>query len=90
MNFGSRINAFWDSLKIDIYALLAILLLPLLINLPALLGWWSIDPIHFVSRIGSFHTKQLLAGYPFIDPNVGWTSQALGKLSVPEISANVS
>jgi hypothetical protein len=84
MNFGSRINALSDSLKIDIYALLVILLLPLLINLPALLGWWSIDPIHFVSRIGSFHTKQLLAGYPFTDPNVGWTSQALGKLSADE------
>jgi hypothetical protein len=70
--------------KPDAYAVLIILLLPLLINLPGLLGWWSVDPIHFLSRIASFHPQQLLSGYPFTDPNVGWTAQALGKLSADE------
>jgi hypothetical protein len=68
----------------DTYAVLIIFLLPLLVNLPGLLGWWSVDPMHFLSRIESFHPQQLLSGYPFTDPNVGWTAQALGKLSADE------
>jgi hypothetical protein len=72
-----------DSRENDNYAVLIIILLPLLINLPSLLGWWSVDPI-FVSRIASFYPRQLFPGFPFTDPNVGWTAQALGKLSADE------
>jgi hypothetical protein len=72
-----------DSRESDNYAFLIIVLLPVLINLPSLLGWWSVDPI-FVSRIASFYPRQLFPGLPFTDPNVGWTAQALGKLSADE------
>jgi hypothetical protein len=70
--------------KSDGVAVVLILLLPFLVNLPNLLGWWSLDPIHFVSGLQSFRGKQILPGYPWFDPNVGFTAQALGKLSADE------
>jgi hypothetical protein len=81
---GNRTSGFWDSRKNDAYAVLIIFLLPLLINLPSLLGWWTVEPIDFVSRIASFYPRQIVSGLPFTDPNVGWTAQALGKLSADE------
>src|SRR5690349_24385534 len=80
---GNRTSDVSNLRKNDHYAVLIIILLPLLINLPSLLGWWSVDPI-FVSRIASFYPRQLFPGLPFTDPNVGWTAQALGKLSADE------
>jgi hypothetical protein len=70
--------------KNDTCAVLIFSLVPLLVHLPGLLGWWSVDPIHFVSRIASLHGKQILAGYPLIDPTVGTYAEALGKLSADE------
>jgi len=60
----------WD-IQSGIWAVLIIILLPVIIYLPNLFGWWSIDPIHFVAGMASFHGNQILPGLPWIDPNVG-------------------
>jgi hypothetical protein len=70
----------------DIWTAFLIFALPLFIHLPDLLGWWSTNPIHVasVSWLKSFHGKQMLSGFPEIDPTVGTYAQALGKLSADE------
>jgi hypothetical protein len=73
-----------DTRKFDIYACLIIFLLPLLVSLPSLLDWWSADPIRIASGLTSVHGKQMLPGRPWIDPSVGFYSQALGKLAADE------
>jgi hypothetical protein len=77
-------SVFANTRRKDAYFILIIFLLPLLVNLPGLVGWWSVDPIHFCSGIASFHGKQILCGYPWIDPSGGQISQALGKLAADE------
>lgn len=60
-------------------AIWLIALLPLLLKLPVLTGHLTIDPMVFTADIGdiiNFH-----GSYPWIDPNVGFQAQALGKLS---------
>ena len=56
-----------------------ILLMPLLLSLPVLAGHVSIDPMVYVASVGD--TIHFRGGYPWIDPNVGFHAQALGKLS---------
>ena len=75
----------FGSLKSEVCPILIILLLPLLVNLPGLVEWSSIDPLHFCPGLLSFfHGRQLLRGWPWIDPSVGYNSQALGKLAADE------
>jgi hypothetical protein len=83
-NLGDQTQAAWDIPKNDAHAILFIVLLPLVFSLPSLLGWCSSDPIHFVTQITSFHGKQIVGGYPWIDPTVGTYAEALGKLSADE------
>ena len=80
---GKRTNSSLETRKKDIYAVLVILLLPILITLPCLLGFWNVDPIYFISGLTSRFT-QTFPLLPWIDPNAGTTSQALGKLSADE------
>ena len=65
-----------------------LIFLPVLIQLPALLGYWNPDPSLFVGGLGD-HFK-FNGSYPWIDPNVGFQAQALGKLSAEQwLSAQV-
>lgn len=57
-----------------------LLLLPLFIQLPALLGYYNPDPMYFTGNIGG-HAEVVHMGIPWADPNVGYQGQALGKLS---------
>ncbi|MBV8158039.1 MAG: hypothetical protein JO278_10295, partial [Dyella sp.] len=59
-----------------------IVLLPVLIQLPVLLGWYDSDPMLFVGSVGD--GARFREGYPWIDPNVGFQAQALGKLSADQ------
>jgi len=61
---------------------LLLLLLPLLVNLPALAGWYVTDPLAFFGGTGVSGKHH--AGYPWIDPNVGFQAQALGRLSAEQ------
>jgi hypothetical protein len=64
------------------FAFWALLILPILVRLPQLLGWSNVDPLVFVGAIGD--TAKLPAGTPWIDPNVGFQAQALGKLAAEQ------
>jgi hypothetical protein len=81
---GTRVSLLTGTLTRDVCAIICIFLLPLLINVPTFLGWWSVDPVHFFSGIASFHGRQLLHGYPCIDPSTGFIAQALGKVAAQE------
>jgi hypothetical protein len=59
-----------------------LILLPVLIHLPALLGYWNPDPSLFVGGLGD--QFKFNGSYPWIDPNVGFQAQALGKLSADQ------
>jgi hypothetical protein len=56
-----------------------LIFLPVLMQLPSLLGYWNPDPSLFVAALGDH--AQLGVGLPWGDPNVGYQAQALGKLS---------
>jgi hypothetical protein len=62
---------------------LLLLLLPFLANGPALLRVWDTNPAMFFSamRVGG---RRSLPGYPTSDPNIGFTSQAVGRFSADE------
>ncbi len=60
-------------------ALLILIGLPLILHLPALLGFVRMDPLPFVAQVGD--NVAYRGGTPWIDPNVGFQAQALGKLS---------
>jgi hypothetical protein len=79
-------QAFSDARKNDIWPVLLVFVLPLFVHLPDLLGWWSANPLHIVSVswLPSLHGKQMLPGYPEIDPTTGTYAQALGKLAADE------
>ena len=55
-----------------------LVLLPFALNLPLWLLKRSNDPIWFCSGL---NMGALPAGFPFLDPNVGFTSEALGRLA---------
>lgn len=59
-----------------------IVLLPVLLYLPVWLGHLAIDPLVFVGSVGD--SAHFPGGYPWIDPNVGYQAQALGKLSADQ------
>jgi hypothetical protein len=57
-------------------------ILPVFVHLPALSGWFRIDPIYVVSGVtpGTWTTNGLVPGFPWIDGNAGVTTEALGGL----------
>ncbi len=59
--------------------LILLAVLPLVLQLPLLLLGRSTDPIWFIS--GLTQSSHLVPFWPFIDPNVGFTSEALGRLA---------
>ncbi len=59
----------------------ALVLLPLLIQIPALAGWLNPNPMPLLSGLGIIPHPPLIAGFPgWLDPNVGTNNQALGPL----------
>lgn len=72
-------SEFFSGRRVSIWLLI---LLPVLMQLPALLGYWNPDPSLFVGGLGD-HFK-FNGAYPWIDPNVGFQAQALGKLSADQ------
>lgn len=61
------------------FAVWLILLLPLLLKLPVFMGHVTNDPAVYTAGIGD--VIQFRGAYPWIDPNAGFQTQALGKLS---------
>jgi hypothetical protein len=73
--------ALWRPRREDRAPLLTLALVPLLVALPALLGVMRADPALSVGYLGLGVHGHALPGYPYIDPNSGFTAQALGRLA---------
>ena len=65
----------------DRRALTLVILLPLLLALPGLVGLLKSDPMFYLSALGLDVQPGLIRGSPYIDPNSGYSTQALGYLS---------
>lgn len=61
-----------------------LLIMPVIGRLPSLLMGVSTNPIWFQSAAVLDVGRQILPGWPFGDPNVGWTNQALGHLAAQD------
>src|SRR5512142_3449252 len=61
----------------DGWAALALILLPILARLPELLGLVHANALGYTAALGTA-SPGFVGGQPTIDPNVGFTSQALG------------
>lgn len=72
----------WKKLFRDYLPLILLVLMPTLIQLPALLGSYDPDPLALVASVGDSGKHH--SGNPWIDPNVGFQGQALGKLSADQ------
>ncbi len=68
----------------DGLALALLIVLPLLLALPELAGYLGTDPLIHVSGIVTPNGRPLVRGEPFIDPNGGFTTQALGAFAASE------
>jgi len=60
---------------------LILLLIPFIAHLPPLLCGLSTDPIWYYSWMVSGARQGLYAGEPYLDPNMGFVTQALGTLA---------
>ena len=71
-----------EASRVNPYPWLFLAMLPVFVHLPALSGWFRIDPIYVVSGVtpGTWTTNGLVPGFPWIDGNAGVTTQALGGL----------
>ena len=61
-----------------------LILLPFLVELPLLIFGLSTNPIWFDSGITFGTHGGIVPGLPYIDPNVGFTTQALGRLAAED------
>jgi hypothetical protein len=68
----------WRCSREDFAPLLLIVLLPLVVAAPQLVGILHADPILYVGSIAQGIKPGFVAGVPFIDPNNGFQTQALG------------
>lgn len=61
-----------------------IVVLPLLVRLAENLGWFLADPVYRLSRLTHSVTPGLPPGVEIVDPNIDFTTQALGYLATEE------
>lgn len=73
------IAALWPFEFEDRRAILLIILLPLLVALPQLVGVLKADPILYHGGLTIDHAPGLLKGLPYTDPNNAVSTQALGR-----------
>ncbi len=71
----------WQVKREDWLPIFIIILLPLLLTLPKLMGFLLADPALYFSWAAENLTHGWLPGYPYIDPNNGFTAQSLGRLA---------
>ena len=71
-------------------AMLALVALPLLVKLPLLLGLVVSDPMAIFARLYAAPPTTVIGGWPTIDPNIAYTSHALGSLAARLLAAGGS
>src|SRR5687767_6298508 len=64
--------------RADVAPLLAIVLLPIALALPQLFGYFHADPMVYRAKVTSEVASGVLPGVPYIDPNDGFQTQAVG------------
>lgn len=67
--------------RLDVSPIAIILLIPFLVAFPDLTGLLKSNPMLTYGYMGIGVTPGILPGTPYLDPNVGYTIQALGKLA---------
>ena len=67
------------------WALLALVLVPCILQSPALFGWLSCNPIYSTSGLGTSGPSLLTHGTCWVDGNTGGTVQSLSGLSAQEL-----
>jgi hypothetical protein len=72
-----RLSA-WRPTRADLVPLLLIVLLPTLLALPQLTPWVKASPMYYVGGLTESFERGPLRGVPYIDPNNGFQTQALG------------
>ncbi len=70
----------WRPRQNDLPALLGIAIIPLVVALPELAGLLHDNPLIYLSDAARNVRGGWLPGYPYIDPNDAYTTQALGRL----------
>jgi hypothetical protein len=68
----------WSPRREDVAPALWIVLLPLLVALPQLAGWLLSDPTVYAGGMTRDWVHGIVGGFPKIDPNSAYTTQALG------------
>lgn len=68
----------------DRAALAVLVLLPLVVALPRLLGFFLADPVLIWGEVSIGHQEGAVPGAAYIDPNAGYATQALGALAANE------
>ncbi|HUQ27545.1 MAG TPA: hypothetical protein VM051_03080 [Usitatibacter sp.] len=71
-------GALWRPDRRDLHAMAVIVLATALLALPQLTSWLRADPLYYTSGLGMNLKPGLLPGAPYIDPNNGFQTQALG------------
>ena len=74
----------WRPTRADRAPLVAVVLLPLIAALPVLTGFLHGDPLLYVGGLGEDLRRGLIRGWPYIDPNMGFQTQALGHFAATE------
>jgi hypothetical protein len=74
----------WRPRSEDGWPLIVIVLLPLLVALPQLVGLFKADPMLYVAGLSQKLRPGYLSGYPYIDPSSGFYTQALGRLAADQ------
>ena len=70
--------SFWRPDRPDVRAILLVALIPVLLALPQLTPWLKADPMYYASSMVIDRDAPLQRGVPYIDPNSGYQTQALG------------
>lgn len=70
---------------VTLWSVAILVVLPIMVQLPALIGWLSANPLFRDAGLNIGHVNQLVPGFPgWIDPNAGATTQALGRLAADD------
>lgn len=77
-------ESLWRPQGWDWWGLLAVGSLPLLLAIPRIVGLLHDNPILYVGAVAEHFRGGFLPGPPAIDPNSGFTTQALGRLAASD------
>ena len=69
---------FWRPERADLRAMLLVALIPILLAIPQLTPWLKADPLYYTAKMTIDRGPAIQRGVPYIDPNNGYQTEALG------------